>query len=234
MCSVEFQTTLVNPTKDTPGQCWHAIFRNPVIVEGYPIPRRKRYGSGLETHLNVMAGLTSCPRINKYKGHHYLKGYSTALVPTEKIDNMVLWHLYYSDDGSRLPYPNPAGLHCADLRMQDLTAARHVVGWCSNAKFMTGKLFMNSCPVRFTDIYQVRPIWTMTSDLPSSGGRGKSLLLKRFHSLLVNSLLEVANSQLVEKTNMCEQPKVPIPTSSSGWTRNMLLCGMSMMNVGGW
>ncbi|KAJ4114735.1 hypothetical protein NW768_011289 [Fusarium equiseti] len=93
--------------------------------------------------LNVMAGLNSSPRIHKYSGNFYLKGYSTALVPTERVDNMVLWHLYYSDDGSRLPYPNSTGLHCTDLSMQDLTAARHIVGWCSNAKFMTGAADMN-------------------------------------------------------------------------------------------
>ncbi|CAG7562610.1 unnamed protein product [Fusarium equiseti] len=142
-CLVEFPITLMDFTEDTPGQCWHAIHRDPVIVEGYPIPRRKRYGSGLEMPLNVMAGLNSSPRIHKYGGSYYLKGYSTALVPTEKIDNMILWHLYYSGDGSRLPYPNPNGLHCTDLSMQDLTAARHVVGWCSNAKFMTGAADMN-------------------------------------------------------------------------------------------
>ncbi|RBR24683.1 uncharacterized protein FIESC28_02456 [Fusarium coffeatum] len=142
-CFIAFLTTPMGATKDRPGQCWHAIFRNPVMVEGYPIPRRKRYGSGLEMPLNVMAGLNSSPRIHKYGGNYYLKGYSTALVPTEKIGNMVLWHFYYSDDGSRLPYPNPTGLRCVDLSMQDLTAARHVVGWCSNANFKTGAADMN-------------------------------------------------------------------------------------------
>ncbi|RFN52382.1 tea/atts transcription factor activity protein family [Fusarium flagelliforme] len=142
-CSFHFPTFPMDLTKYKPGQCWHAILRNPVIVEGYPIPRRKRYGVGLEMPLNVMAGLNSSPRIHKYEGNYYLKGYSTALVPTEKIGNMVLWHLYYSDDGSRLPYPNPTGLQCTSVNIQDLTAARHVVGWCSNAKFMTGAADMN-------------------------------------------------------------------------------------------
>ncbi|KAH7182393.1 uncharacterized protein B0J16DRAFT_400600 [Fusarium flagelliforme] len=142
-CSFHFPTFPMDLTKYKPGQCWHAILRNPVIVEGYPIPRRKRYGVGLEMPLNVMAGLNLSPRIHKYEGNYYLKGYSTALVPTEKIGNMVLWHLYYSDDGSRLPYPNPTGLQCTDVNIQDLTAARHVVGWCSNAKFMTGAADMN-------------------------------------------------------------------------------------------
>ncbi|KAI1062939.1 hypothetical protein LB507_005564, partial [Fusarium sp. FIESC RH6] len=143
MCTVGFQMAPMDLTEDTPGQCWHAIFRNPVIVEGYPIPRRKRYGSGLEMPLNVMAGLNSSPRIHKYGDNFYLKGYSTALVPTEKIDNVVLWHLYYSDDGSRLPYPNSTGLDCTDFDIQVLTASRHVVGWCSNAKFKTGAADMN-------------------------------------------------------------------------------------------
>ena len=124
------------------GYCWRSLFCRPLLVQGFPIARRPTQMPGLEMPLNVMAGLNSSPRIHKYGGNYYLKGYSTALVPTEKIGNMVLWHFYYSDDGSRLPYPNPTSLRCVDLSMQDLTAARHVVGWCSNANFKTGKLFM--------------------------------------------------------------------------------------------
>ena len=86
-----------------------------------------------------MAGLTMSPRIHKYMGHHFLKGYSTALVPTEKLDDMILWHLYYSEDGSHLPYPELDGMDYTGLELHDLTAGRHVVGWCSQANFFTGE-----------------------------------------------------------------------------------------------
>ena len=35
-----------------------------------------------------------------------LKGFSTAVFPTETLDDAVIWHLHCTDDGNRLPYPN--------------------------------------------------------------------------------------------------------------------------------
>ncbi|KAJ4258805.1 hypothetical protein NW762_007892 [Fusarium torreyae] len=131
------------PQDSKRGQCWHSIFRNPVIAVGYPIPRRNQSGLGLEIPLNVMAGLTMSRRIHKYMGRHFLKGYSIALVPTEKVSDMILWHLYYSEDGNRLPYPNLDDMDHAALDLQDLTAGRHIVGWCSEAKLFAGAPGMN-------------------------------------------------------------------------------------------
>ena len=120
------------------GQCWHELFQNPVVVTGYPIPRRTRYSSGLEIPLNVMSGLTESPRMNKYFGRLFLKGFATALVPTEKLNDAVLWHLYYSEDGTRLPYPDLEAIDNFDLDLRDLTKKRHIVGWCSKANFFAG------------------------------------------------------------------------------------------------
>ncbi|KAF4969081.1 hypothetical protein FSARC_3604, partial [Fusarium sarcochroum] len=144
-CDFEYHVTPVSLTPQDPqnGRCWHAIFQNPVIVAGYPIPRRKRHDSGLEAPLNIMSGLTMSPRTHKYMGHHFLKGFSTALVPVEKLDDMILWHLYYSEDGSRLPYPDLDGMKHTGLDLRDLTAGRHVVGWCSQARFFAGAPDMN-------------------------------------------------------------------------------------------
>ncbi|RGP77969.1 pfs domain [Fusarium longipes] len=142
-CYIQYFMKTLEPAEHKNGQCWRAIFQNPVIVLGYPIPKRKRYESGLDIPLNVMAELTSAPRIHKYGDYYCLKGFSTALVPTKKIDDMVFWHLYHSSDGRRLPYPDPTTITRTDLSIQDLTTARHVVGWCSNAKFMAGTPGMN-------------------------------------------------------------------------------------------
>lgn len=49
------------------GQCWHDIFKNPVIVRGYPIPRRLEWNTGLEISLNIMAGLAQTQRVNRFK-----------------------------------------------------------------------------------------------------------------------------------------------------------------------
>ena len=39
------------------------LFRNPVIVEGYLIPTRGRYNTGLEIPLNIMSRLAESPRL---------------------------------------------------------------------------------------------------------------------------------------------------------------------------
>ncbi|KAH6842651.1 hypothetical protein B0I37DRAFT_201108 [Chaetomium sp. MPI-CAGE-AT-0009] len=61
-----FQTTLipndVGATKT--GQCWHRLFRDPCTAEGYPIPRRSKYDTGLEIPLTIMARLAQSPRIH--------------------------------------------------------------------------------------------------------------------------------------------------------------------------
>ncbi|KAJ4183440.1 hypothetical protein NW759_017083 [Fusarium solani] len=144
-CRIEFSVEehATGSQESGAGQCWHQIFQNPVVVGGYPIPRRSQYGSGLEIPLNVMAGLTGCPRINQYMGRHFLKGFSTALVPTEKTKDAVLWHLYYTEDGSRLPYPDMEPMDNANIGLGELTQARHIVGWCSKAQFFAGAAEMN-------------------------------------------------------------------------------------------
>src|SRR5690348_17101959 len=35
------------PLDNANGQCWHSIFRNPMVVKGYPIPRRVEWNTGL-------------------------------------------------------------------------------------------------------------------------------------------------------------------------------------------
>ncbi|RSL61850.1 hypothetical protein CEP53_004930 [Fusarium sp. AF-6] len=132
-----------NPREPGTGQCWHEMFRNPVVVGGYPIPRRTQYGSGLEMPLNVMAGLTGCPRVNQYLGHHFLKGFATALVPTGMMKDAILWHLYYTADGSRLPYPDMDSMDKINVGFEGLSQGRHIVGWCSKAQFFTGAAGMN-------------------------------------------------------------------------------------------
>jgi hypothetical protein len=121
------------------GQCWHLLFRNPVVVRGYPIPRRERYNSGLEIPLNMMSGLSESPRLNEFLGSYFLKGFSTAIVPTEKLDDAILWHLYCSRDGSRLPYPDPGSLSCPGIGRDDLVKGRHILGWCTEARFHAGE-----------------------------------------------------------------------------------------------
>jgi hypothetical protein len=121
------------------GQCWHALFRNPVVVRGYPIARRARYNTGLEIPLGMLSALTQSPRINEFLGGYYLKGYSTAVVPTETLDDAVLWHLYCTDDGTRLPYPDLEPANFVTFDLKDLAKRRHILGWCTEARLYAGE-----------------------------------------------------------------------------------------------
>ena len=72
-----------NTLEPSNGQCWHNMFRNPVVVKGYPIPRRSEPNTGLEIPLNMMAGLARTQRVNTFNGKLFIKGFSTMLVPTK-------------------------------------------------------------------------------------------------------------------------------------------------------
>jgi hypothetical protein len=149
-CDVEFPTRRVTPDQEAgagaaagaevTGQCWHNLFRNPVVVEGYPIPRRSRYNTGLEVPLNMMSRLADSPRIHQVMGTYLLKGFSTAIAPTETLDGSVLWHLYCTEDGSWLPYPDPETNRYAEVSLDGVTGGRHILGWCTEASLFTGEL----------------------------------------------------------------------------------------------
>ncbi|KAH6697198.1 hypothetical protein F5X68DRAFT_257437 [Plectosphaerella plurivora] len=65
---------------------------------------------------------------------------------TRNLGTEMLWHFYYSPDGSRLPYPTPdqeTEKEETQIDLKALTHARHIVGWCSKAKFHAGAPDMN-------------------------------------------------------------------------------------------
>lgn len=126
------------------GQCWHDMVQNPIVVAGYPIPRRMERNLGLEVPMNVLSGLTQCSRINKYGERPFLKGFSTLLTPVRKLNDTVLWHLSFNADNSRIPYPDVAELSDLSLELGFLTEARHIVGWCSEARHYTGMFYVLS------------------------------------------------------------------------------------------
>jgi hypothetical protein len=125
------------------GQCWHDIFKNPVVVRGYPIPQRLEWNTGLEISLKIMAGLARTRRVNRFKEKVYIKGFSTMLVPTKKNTDIICWHLIYNRNGEHISYldddqgPDSPEQYIGQL---DLENYRHVLGWCSEAKLYAGKL----------------------------------------------------------------------------------------------
>lgn len=142
-CTVSFTMEEYKKSGAVPinGQCWHELCQNPVLVVGFPIPTRSPRALGLEVPLDILSGLTKCPRVNMFLGRYYLKGFSSAVMAKENLGTEVLWHVYFSPDGSRLPYPvlesetEDAGF---GIDMNELRRARHIVGWCSKAEFFAG------------------------------------------------------------------------------------------------
>lgn len=127
------------PLSNTNGQCWHGMFRNPVVVKGYPIPQRTEWHTGLEISLNIMAGLARTRRVERFNENVYIKGFSTMLVPTRRCADVLCWHLIYNKDGSRISYLDDRVVQEQHVSGLDLESLRHVLGWCSEAKFYAGK-----------------------------------------------------------------------------------------------
>jgi hypothetical protein len=139
----------VNESEPSNGQCWHRLFRNPVIVKGYPILRRQELDTGLEIPLNVMARLAQAQRVNTFNGKIFVKGFSTMLVPTKRIGDLLIWHLFYNEDGSRISYLDSTVAHCVNLNVQDLEKTRHILGWCLNVQFYAGRFSVISINTSF-------------------------------------------------------------------------------------
>jgi hypothetical protein len=121
------------------GQCWHRMFRNPVVVQGYPIPYRSEPSTGLEIPLDIMAGLVRTRRINTFNGKLFIKGFSTMLVPTRLSGDLLIWHLLYNKSGSRISYLDNTVAYADNANAVDLEKTRHIVGWCSEVKYYAGR-----------------------------------------------------------------------------------------------
>jgi hypothetical protein len=121
-----------------PCQCWHNLFENPVLVQGYPIRRRSEYRTGLELPLHLMASLMGTQRVNVFQGKLFIKGYSSMLVPTRSTEDLLLWHLLQTKDGRSISYLDNPGPHATGITISYVKEARNVVGWCSHAQTFAG------------------------------------------------------------------------------------------------
>lgn len=131
-------------TKHTYGQCWHGLFRNAVVVPGYPIPERSeddRPAPGLEITLPMMAGLTRAQFLNSFHKTPMIKGFSTLLYPTRQKYASTTWHLIYNVDAKYMSFAR--GLSCFapsfDLLQLVQPGHRHFLGWCRDARLFAGE-----------------------------------------------------------------------------------------------
>ncbi|RHZ70165.1 hypothetical protein CDV55_103264 [Aspergillus turcosus] len=157
-CKIDYifrteENTEENSLIDFNGQCWQHLFRNPVVVEGYPIPRRpESAAAGLEIPLNMMAGLAQAHRISTFNGWTVLKGWSTLLVPTEQNDGLVFWHLTHRPDGERISFRQCEIFSPIKAPIPALEKARHVLGWCTEMQFFGGAADASYNPTAAVDV----------------------------------------------------------------------------------
>lgn len=141
-CVFGFADTLQDDSDPGPsagGQCWHGLFRNPVVVLGYPISRRHQDVLGLDLPLDIMAELTQTRYLNPFAGKLCLKGFSTMVVATAASDTLVTWHLLHNPDGSRISYLRSTAMPVLPATVSQLERCRHVLGWCPEMKIYAGR-----------------------------------------------------------------------------------------------
>jgi len=141
-CKIKFPCRVFRPTKSdqATGQCWHGLFRMPVVVKGYPISRRPKAETGLEISLEMMAALIGSRSVERFNSAIFIKAFSAMLAPTDRIDNVVIWHLLHTQRPSdRISYLDCSMQYRDDIRLTELASARHIVGWCPEADCNIGK-----------------------------------------------------------------------------------------------
>ncbi|KAK2592511.1 hypothetical protein QQS21_009786 [Conoideocrella luteorostrata] len=111
------------------GQCWQDLFRNPVVVCGFPIRRRPSgCEAGLEFSLGLLAALMDGPRIVEFAGLVLLKAsYGSRISSADPRVRKVV-----GDFDVRKHIP-----------VSEFEHARHIVGWCKNVKNLTGSQSAN-------------------------------------------------------------------------------------------
>ncbi|KAJ3576123.1 hypothetical protein NPX13_g3802 [Xylaria arbuscula] len=133
----------VSADVDSRGRCWINLFGNRPVVSGYPIPRRTAKGTGAEMSLDLMAHLVDAKRVSDFSGSILIKGCSAALIPTQRTEDMIMWHLVFDQSGGYLSYTDPRVKNTLKDTIKGLTRgalenSRHILGWCSSVLNHTG------------------------------------------------------------------------------------------------
>jgi hypothetical protein len=139
-CDIKFTISqLVMTAENSSGQCWHNMFRNPVMVNGFPTLKRHRRGMGLEMPLNLMALLAGTERATIFDGKIFLKGFSTMLIALRVMEDLLVWHYHYNGAGKRISYLDHDQPNTESIDLHQLQTTRHIVGWCSTSEYFAGQ-----------------------------------------------------------------------------------------------
>jgi hypothetical protein len=139
ICQIDFEMNEpITSAEELPGQCWHNMFRKPVMVSGYPILTKHESGLGLEMPLNMMALLAGSERAIEFDGKIFIKGFSTMLIATKIMKDLLVWHYHYNIKGERISYLDHTLQSVDEINLLQLNTARYVVGWCPDCKYYAG------------------------------------------------------------------------------------------------
>lgn len=138
ICKINFSAEPIICPPTSNGTCWVDLFRNPVVVEGYPIKRRSILHPGLEMHIGLMAILVGTSYVQPFAGKLFFKGFSTMLMSIKRDTDVMLWHLISCKDDERVSYNEGIPLSNYTVQPADLENSRHILGWCSAAICMAG------------------------------------------------------------------------------------------------
>lgn len=143
--TISYQNEIVDTLTLGNGNCWHSLFRNPVLVRGYPIPRRPdgfENSPGIEMSVGMMAALTNAKRLVDFYGATFIKGFSSMLMAARMVGEIVLWHHLFNPDGNYIQYSDPRVYEAADrttIGVDIMNRGRHFIGWCRNVKHYIGR-----------------------------------------------------------------------------------------------
>lgn len=157
-CRIDFEIS--DPASNGPasiGHCWHQMFKNPVLVSGFPIlkrsdpelnasktePRGTRSVLGVEMALNLMAELTGAVRVVQFQGRLFIKGFSTMLVAMKALGNVLMWHYHFQAAKKRVSFLDAALDDTCAFEPAQLGDFRHVIGWSPDCLHYAGKFLLS-------------------------------------------------------------------------------------------
>ena len=126
--------------KQFEGKCWYNLFRNPILVRGFPVLKRPSPHRGLELSLDIIAALVGAVRAHMFNDVVFVKGFSAMLVPSERSKDLLVWHVFFNAGGSRISYLDSKLPRLQGVNLLNLQTSRHIVGWCGSAKSYAGTL----------------------------------------------------------------------------------------------
>ena len=133
--------------KDT-FSCWYQLFTDPVIVRGFPVPKRRNNEQGLEISTNMMAALMGARHAVVFESGFLIKGFSAMAIPIRGNRDSTQWHLITNDPGVRMPYQE-GSLRCPDrlllneLDETSLHSTRSFLGWWEKGETNLGSGSIN-------------------------------------------------------------------------------------------